>query len=325
MPVTLKTMATDIRRDFSKGTKQRLGDKLFFGTASAAALFAFGLVALILIFLGYRAWPTFSQQGFSFITGSIWEDTENKFQIFPMLVGSLYLGFIGLLIAVPCSIFMAYYIEFVAPARISKITRFLVDFLAAIPSIIIGFWGLVVFTPAGGSWAQLLNKYFSFIPLFKNDNQNFGGSPFIGGWILGVMMIPIITSVSREVMSRVDPELVNAGRALGGGSFSILRRIILPVSKGGVLGGVLLGLGRGLGETIAILYTVNLVFVTNVTRPLENRGGSIASWIATSFGEASSAAIGALMAAGVLLFAITLVINILSSLIVERAVRKMAS
>ncbi|MEI7442716.1 MAG: phosphate ABC transporter permease subunit PstC [Actinomycetes bacterium] len=318
-------MSVEIRRNFSQGTKQRLGDRLFFGTASAAALFAFGLVALILIFLGYRAWPTFSQQGFSFITGSTWEDTTNTFQIFPMLVGSIYLGLIGLLIAVPCSIFMAYYIEFVAPARISKVVRFLVDFLAAIPSIIIGFWGLVVFTPQGISWAELINKYFSFLPIFKNDNQNFGGSPFIGGWILGVMMIPIITSVSREVMSRVDPELVNAGRALGGGSFSILRRVILPVSKGGVLGGVLLGLGRGLGETIAILYTVNLIFVTNLTRPLESRGGSIASWIAASFGEATSAVIGALMAAGVVLFAITLIINILSSLIVERSVRKMAS
>ena len=318
-------MTVEIRRNFSQGTRQRFGDKLFFGGASAAALFAFGLVALILVFLGYRAWPTFRHEGFSFITGSVWDATTGKYEILPMLVGSIYLGFLGLIIAVPCSVFMAYFIEFVAPIRVSKITRFMVDFLAAIPSIIIGFWGLAVFTPTGSSWAELLNKYFSFIPFFKNDPQNFGSSPFIGAWILGVMMTPIITSVSREVMSRVDPEVVNAARALGGGSYTILRRVIFPISKGGILGAILLGLGRGLGETIAILYTVNLVFVTNISRPLENRGGSIASWIATSFGEANSAGISALMAAGVVLFVITLIINVLSSLIVERAVRKMAS
>jgi phosphate transport system permease protein len=318
-------MTVEIRRNFSQGTRQRLGDKLFFGAASTAAITAFGLVALILVFLGYRSWPTFQHEGVSFITGSVWDETTHTFQVLPMLVGSIYLGFLGLLVAVPCSVFMAYFIEFVAPPRVSKITRFMVDFLAAIPSIIIGFWGLVVFTPAGSSWAVLLNKYFSFIPFFKNDPQNFGGSPFIGAWILGVMMTPIITSVSREVMSRVDPEIVNAARALGGGSYTILRRVIFPISKGGILGGVLLGLGRGLGETIAILYTVNLIFTTNISRPLENRGGSIASWIATSFGEASSAGISALMAAGVVLFALTLVINVFSSLIVERAVRKMAS
>jgi phosphate transport system permease protein len=318
-------MDLEIRRNFSQGTKRRFGDRLFFGAASTAALFALALVALILVFLGYRSWPTFVHQGIGFVTGSKWDAVSQKFQIFPMLVGSIYLGFLGLLIAVPASVFMAYFIEFVAPTRISKVTRFLVDFLAAIPSIIIGFWGLVVFTPAGSSWAELLNKHLSFIPLFKNDLQNFGGSPFIGAWILAVMMIPIITSVSREVMSRVDPEVVNAARALGGGSYSILRRVIFPVSKGGILGAILLGLGRGLGETIAILYTVNLVFQTNITRPLENRGGSIASWIATSFGEATPAALGALMAAGVVLFVITLFINVVSSLIVERSVRKMAS
>ena len=317
-------MATEIRRDFTAGV-QRRSDRLFFGTASAAALFSFLIVVLILVFLGYRSLDTFKTEGIHFITGSVWDPASNIFGIAPMLMGSIYLGLAGLLVAVPCAIIMAYFIEFVAPPKIAKTLTLAVDLLAAIPSILIGFWGLVVFSPVAGGWSQILNQHFPYIPFFKNDTGNFTGSPFIGAWILGVMMIPIITSVSREVMSRVDKELVNAAIALGGSSYTTLRRVILPTSKGGVLGGILIGLGRGLGETIAILYVLNLVMEVNVTRPLENKGGSIASWIAANWGEATGSTVSALLAAGVVLFILTLVINFISSSIVQRAERKMAS
>lgn len=304
---------------------QRRGDKIFFGSASAAAIFSFLIVLLILIFLGYRSIGTFKSEGVHFITGSVWDPSNNIFGIAPMLMGSIYLGLTGLILAVPCSIIMAYFIEFVAPQKIAKMLTMAVDLLAAIPSILIGFWGLVVFSPVAGNWSQILNSHFPYIPFFKNETENFTGSPFIGAWILGVMMIPIITSVSREVMSRVDKELVNAAIALGGSSYTTFRRVILPTSKGGVLGGILIGLGRGLGETIAILYVLNLVMEINVTRPLENKGGSIASFIAANWGEATGTTVGALLAAGVVLFILTLVINFISASIVQRAERKMAS
>jgi phosphate transport system permease protein len=317
-------VTTDIRRDFSTGV-QRRGDRIFFGSASAAAIFSFLIVMLILVFLGYRSIGTFKSQGLHFITGSVWDPSSNTFGIAPMLVGSLFLGIAGLLIAVPCSIIMAYFIEFVAPGRIARWLTIAIDLLAAIPSILIGFWGLAVFSPVAGAWAQTINAHFGKISFFQNSNSNFAGSPFIGAWILGVMMIPIITSVSREVMSRVDKELVNAAIALGGSSYTTFRRVILPTSKGGVLGGILIGLGRGLGETIAILYVLNLVMEINITRPLENRGGSVASFIAANWGEASGDTVGALLAAGVVLFILTLAVNFISSSIVQRAERKMAS
>jgi phosphate transport system permease protein len=139
------------------------------------------------------------------------------------------------------------------------------------------------------------------------------------------MMTPIITSVSREVMSRVDQELINASYALGGTMFTTLRRVVLPTSKSGILGGILLALGRGLGETIAILYTLNLIFHTNLLHPLENRGGSVASMIAAFFGEADDTTIHALMAAGLVLFIMTLTVNVIATGIVQRAERRMAS
>ena len=304
---------------------QRRGDKLFFGSASIAAIFSFFIVVLILVFLGYRSLGTFTSQGFHFISGSVWDASNNIYGIAPMLVGSVFLGLAGLIIAVPSSVIMAYFIEFVAPQRVSRWLTMAIDLLAAIPSILIGFWGLVVFSPVAGGWSEILSQHFGALPFFQNSTGNFTGSPFIGAWILGVMMIPIITSVSREVMSRVDKELVNAAIALGGSSYTTFRRVILPTSKGGVLGGILIGLGRGLGETIAILYVLNLVMEVNLTRPLENKGGSIASFIAAKFGEATGSEVSALLAAGVVLFVLTLVINFISSSIVQRAERKMAS
>jgi len=306
-------------------SKSRRGDRVFFGFAKAAAYFAFSLVFLVFIFLSWRSASTFKEQGFSFVTGSTWDQATNTFQIMPMLVGSLVLVVLALIVAVPSSIAVAYFIEFMAPARIARWATNVVDLLAALPSIVIALWGAFVFTPVAASWGRLLNQYFGSIPFFKNEVDNYYRSPFIGGWILAIMMIPIITSVSREVISRVDKELVNASYALGATRFSAMRRVILPTARGGILGGILLGIGRGLGETIAILYTINLIFHVNIVRILENRGGAVAPMIASYYGEAESKAISALLAAGVVLFGATLIVNMFATYIVQRSEKKMAS
>ena len=139
------------------------------------------------------------------------------------------------------------------------------------------------------------------------------------------MIIPIITSVSREVISRVDKDLVSAASALGGTKFSTMRRVVIPTAKSGILGGVLLGLGRAIGETVAIFFVLNLVFEANYFNILEPRGGSIASLIVAKFGEATSSELSALMAAGVILFVTTLLVNMLATTIVQRAEARMAS
>lgn len=318
-------MSDQLQRVNLNAAKVTGGDRIFFAVARAAAMFSLISVLLIFFYLAYRSQSTFRTQGFSFVTGSNWDAAAGVYQLAPMLIGSLVIAGIALIIAIPSSVAVAYFIEFVAPLKISKIATTIVDLLAAMPSIIIGLWGVYVFSPTAEGWAVLLNKYLGFIPIFENSTGNFLRSPFIGGWILAIMMIPIITSVSREVMSRVDKELINAATALGGNQFTTMRRVVIPTARGGILGGILLGLGRGLGETIAILYTLNLIFEINILRPLENKGGSVASLIASRFGEAPDDEISALLAAGVVLFLMTLIVNMIASFIVQRSERRMAS
>jgi phosphate transport system permease protein len=300
----------------------RVQDKVFFGVARAAAIGAVAIVVLILFYLLSMSGETILQQGPSFIFGDKWsaDDPNNLlFQIGPMLWGSLLIAFNGIVIAVPMAIAAAYFIEFLANGRVAKIATTIVDLLAAIPSIVIGLWGVSVLTPVASHWANLLHDYLGFIPLFDNKTGSFVGSPFIAGWIVAVMVVPIITSVTREIFSQLDKDVVNAATALGASRSSTFFQVILPTSSGGVVGGVLLGLGRALGETVAIYFVLNLSFEINWVDVVESRGGSIASHIVNRFGNASPVEMKALMAAGLVLFVITLLINWLAAVIVAKA------
>jgi phosphate transport system permease protein len=196
----------------------------------------------------------------------------------------------------------------------------LVDLLAAIPSVIIGLWGLTVFSPVGAHWGQMLHDSLGFIPIFSNDAENFLRTPFIAGFVVAVMIVPIIASVTREIFSRIDDDLIKASVALGANRESTFRKVILPVSASGIVGGFLLGLGRALGETVAIFFVLNLIYEdVNWFNILEPEGGAIASLILAKFGEASETEISALLAAGVVLFILTLLINTIASFIVAKA------
>ena len=296
-------------------------DRVFYGLARGASIGAIVLVALILVFLLIRSGATFGQQGIGFITGNVWNRSVNPpvLQIGPMLWGSILIAIIGVIFAVPMSIATAYFIEFMANKRVAKVATVIVDLLAAIPSIVIGLWGLIIFTPVAAHWAELLNKGLGFIPIFGNSTGNFVGSPFIAGWIVAVMIVPIITSVTREIFSQMDRDIINAALALGGSKSTSFFKVILPTGSGGIVGGVLLGLGRALGETVAIYFVLNLSFDINWGQVLENRGGSVASIILSKFGEATTQEISGLMAAGLVLFVITLVVNWVAAWIVNLA------
>jgi len=297
-------------------------DKVFFGVARAAAFGAVAIVFLILAYLLYMSGDIIAQQGPAFVFGNEWSaaDPQNlKFQIGPMLWGSLLIAVSGILLAVPMAIAAAYFIEFLANGRVAKIATTVVDLLAAIPSIVIGLWGLGVLTPVAGHWATLLNQYLGFLPFFSNTSGSFVGSPFVAGWIVAVMIVPIITSVTREIFSQLDKDVINAATALGASRSSTFFQVILPTSSGGITGGVLLGLGRALGETVAIYFVLNLSFEINWVDVVESRGGSIASMIVSFFGAASPVEVKALMAAGLVLFVITLLINWLAAVIVAKA------
>ncbi|CAB4542430.1 MAG: phosphate ABC transporter permease subunit PstC [Actinobacteria bacterium] len=297
-------------------------DKIFYGIARSAAVGAVLIVALILGYLLFMSWDTLAQQGPAFVFGSQWSaaDPENLvFQIGPMLWGSLLIAVNGMLLAVPMAIAAAYFIEFLANSKIAKIATMVVDLLAAIPSIVIGLWGVGVFTPVAAHWAKLLNENLGFIPFFNNTSGSFVNSPFIAGWVVAVMIVPIITSVTREIFSQLDRDVINAATALGASRSSTFMKVILPTSSGGIVGGALLGLGRALGETVAIFFVLNLSFEINWVEVVESRGGSIASMIVSFFGAASPEEVKALIAAGLVLFVITLLINWLAAVIVAKA------
>lgn len=311
-----------VRRKLSAGPLST-GDKLFFRTASIAANFAFVLVAAILIFLLIQAIPALSSQGLPFIFGTEWNNAKDPLvmQIGPMIWGSLLIGALGVVFATPLAVSLAYLIVFMLPDRSSKAAASLVDLLAALPSVILGLWGLLVFTPVAAQWSSILNSNLGWIPLFQVStvDNGFLGSPFIAGWIVAIMIVPIITSITREVFSQLDRDLINGALALGGSRLSTFRRVIFPTSSGAVVGGVLLGLGRALGETVAIFYVLQLSFDFNWGQILEPKGGAVASMILSKFGEASQAEVSGLIAAGLVLFILTLCINFVASVIVNRA------
>ena len=301
----------------------QLADRIFFGVSTTAAYSAIVIIFLILFFLMQRAFPAFEEQGIiPFITGAGWDTSTEPWimHIGPQLYGTLLIAAMATAIAIPMAISVAYFIVFLAPKRLAAAAVILIDLLAAIPSVVIGLWGLMIFGPVAVEWAAILNDSLGFIPIFAHDSGTFANSPFIASIVLAIMIVPIIASVTREIFSQMDQEIIKASLALGGNQESTLRRVILPTSAGGIVGGVLLALGRAMGETVAIYFVLNLVYDKfNWTQILEPEGGNIASLILSKFGEASDRELSALMAAGVVLFVVTLIVNALASYIVVKA------
>lgn len=296
-------------------------DRVFYKSATWAANSSIVLVSLIFAFLLWRSWPAFESQGIDYIFGSTWDSNPENLvmQIGPMLWGSILVSSIGVMLAVPMAISIAYFIVFMANDRFGKIATVMIDLLAALPSVVLGLWGLLVFSPVAAGWAEMIHEGLGFIPIFENSSGNFLRSPFIAGWVVAVMIVPIIASVTREIFSQLDRDLISASLALGAGRWSTFRRVILPTSGGGIVGGILLGLGRALGETVAIFFVLNLVFEVNWFNVLEDKGGSVASMILSKFGEAGQEEVAGLMAAGVVLFVVTLFVNMIASFIVAKA------
>ena len=303
-------------------------DRFFHAVVTTGALMSLLVLGLIAAFLLFRGFQIFKDMGFSFITGSKWEGTgapgePTTYGIAPMLVGSIVLSLVAVVIAVPLSVAAALFIEFYAASRLKKFLVSILDLAAAIPSVIYGLWGFFILVPRATQWATSLNHLFGWFPLFRVPAPFFDGSPFIGGMVLAVMISPIITSVSREVFSQTPPDQIAAAHALGGRKWSAIRYVALPFGRSGIVGGAMLGLGRALGETVAIYLVVNIVFETNLNI-LYSGSGNIASMIALKFGEASPYEVKALLAAGFVLFIFTLIVNMVATYIVNLSKRSHA-
>ena len=305
-------------------TEPRRSDKVFRGVVTAGGLSSLILLGLIAIFLGYRGFEVLRQEGIGFITQSDWaistDDAGNvidsNFGLAAMLVGTILCSLIAVVIALPISVFCALYLNFYAPGWLKKILVTVIDLMAAFPSILFGIWGFLVLMPSVEYWAKLLHRYLGFIPVFDMKVPVFTRSPFVAGVVLAIMIIPIITSVSREIFSQAPLDRIQAAYALGATRWAMIKAVVLPHGRSGVIGGAMLGLGRAMGETVAVFTVLNIVFQIN-WQMLLGAGGNVASLIILKFGDASPYEIKALMAAGLILFLLTLIVNGLANLIVK--------
>ena len=299
-------------------------DKVFQTSVTAGAFVSMVVLAAIGGFLLYRGFEIFKDFGLSFITGSKWdignpEDTSTAILgIGAMLFGSVITAIIAVVISVPFAVATALLIEFYVPKWMKTILVSVLDLVAALPSVVFGIWGYAVLLPLVEGWSKTIENYLDWIPIFNVPSGIFGRSPFLAGLLLGLMIVPIITSVAREVYSQAPRELIDAASALGGTRWGALRAVVLPFGRSGLVGGTMLGLGRALGETVAVYLTLNLVFEVNF-KILASAGGNVASLIATKFGEATEYELKALMAAGLVLFLVTLLVNFGATMIVNKS------
>ena len=299
-------------------------DKVFQKLVTLGAFFSMVVLAAIGGFLLYRGFEIFKDFGFSFITSSKWdignpEDTSTAILgIGAMLFGSVITAIIAVVISVPFAVATALLIEFYVPKWMKTILVSVLDLVAALPSVVFGIWGYAVLLPLVEDWSVTIEHYLGWIPIFNVPSEIFGRSPLLAGLLLGLMIVPIITSVAREVYSQAPRELIDAASALGGTRWGALRAVVLPFGRSGLVGGTMLGLGRALGETVAVYLTLNLVFEINF-KILASAGGNVASLIATKFGEATAYELKALMAAGLVLFLVTLLVNFGATMIVNKS------
>ena len=277
---------------------------------------------LVLLVLGYMvvsttgtALPVFRAEGISFVTSSTWNPSAGEFGILAFIYGTVITSVIALIIAVPLSLGVALFLTEYAPKRMRGPIMYAVDLLAAVPSVIYGLWGVFILLPLFlQPTADFLAKYLGFIPIFAGPAS--GLSYFGAGIILAIMITPIISALCREVFSTVPAADRHAAYALGATRWEMIRQAVLPRSRAGIVGAVMLGLGRALGETIAVALLIGsrVSIDASIVRP----GYSMAAVIANQFQEATDDHIRALVGIGVVLFGITIVINMAARVLVMR-------
>ena len=321
----LENKSADIPAPREITTKPRISDQIFRGVVTLGGMASLVILGLIALFLSIKGFHILSEEKFSFITESRWEVitdengdvAESNLGIGAMLVGTFLAALIAILVGVPIAVLSALYLTFYARGTVKKILISLIDLMAAFPSLLYGFWGFFVFMSSAEYWAKLLNKYLGFIPFFDVPAPIFERSPFIAGLVLAIMIIPIVTSISREIFDQTPLDRIQAAYALGASKLTMIRAVVIPYGRGGVVGGAMLGLGRAMGETVAVYTVLNVVYQIN-WQVLFGAGGNVASLILLKFGEAGPYEVDALMAAGLILFILTLIVNAFADLLINR-------
>jgi phosphate transport system permease protein len=298
------------------------GDRIFRGLASGAGSFTLILLVLIGTFLFLKALPAFKDAGLKFFTTMEWlpPPRGHTYGVAALVYWTIVIAVIALVIAVPLSVAAALFITDFAPLWIRRPLTSLIDLLAAVPSLIYGMWGAEFLRQRMVGTSEFLANHLGFIPFFKPTTSDpiYGPSAFVAGVVVSLMVIPICTSIMREVFSQVPPGEKEGALALGGTRWGMIRAVVLPFGRGGIIGGAMLGLGRALGETIAILLIISPLYQIRLNN-IEQGANSIAAHIANLFGESSGIALSALLAAGFVLFCMTLIVNMIAASIIARS------
>ncbi|MDT4893943.1 MAG: phosphate transport system permease protein [Pseudonocardiales bacterium] len=302
-------------------------DHVFRAIVRAIGVSVLVLTGSIGLFLGYQAIPTFKRYGFSFLTESQWQPQLDKVGISAVLLGTVIVALIALLIGFPLAFVTALYISEYAPARWKSVAISMIDLMAAVPSIIYGLFGFAFLEPHAQDLARWLHQNLGFIPIFKVDTDPnaaswspaaYFGSAFIGGICVSLMIIPLACSVMRGVFSLAPIGEREAAYALGSTRWGMVRAVVLPFGRGGIIGGTMLGLGRALGETVAVMLVISQTFEIKFTI-LSSGTNTTSALIASRFSEATSAQLAALLTAGFVLFLLTLGVNTVAAVFVSRS------
>ncbi|WP_420368894.1 phosphate ABC transporter permease subunit PstC [Curtobacterium sp. L1-20] len=294
----------------------RIGDRVF----SAASVIAGGLILFVLVlvaaFLVWQSIPAFTAK-----VGELPNQATNFWDyVGPLVFGTVWSALIALVIAVPLALGIALFISHYAPRRLAPVLGYVIDLLAAVPSVVYGLWGIVVLAPFVKPFYVFLNTYLGWIPFFSGQVTGTGRTILTASIVLAVMAIPIMTAVMREIFLQAPRLNEEAALALGATRWEMIRMSVLPFAKSGIVSAIMLGLGRALGETMAVALVLSVS--TNVTFQvlIAQNPSTIAANIALQFAEASGTALNALIATGLILFVITLVINMLARYIVRKRV-----
>jgi phosphate transport system permease protein len=303
-------------------------DGVFRGVARSGGIAVLTVMLLVGVFLAFRASQALGSDGIKFLTVQNWDPDSGDFGIAAVLVGTILIALVAIVIAFPLATATALYITEYAPRQVRSWLISLVDLMAAIPSVVYGLWGFFFLQGNITPVSRWISQTFGWIPIFSvtgvdpNDPLPtatlYTSSTFIAGIVVAFMITPIITAIMREVFTQAPLGEREGALALGSTKWGMIRSVVLPFGRGGMIGGTMLGLGRALGETIAVYLIISPVFVIQ-THILQNGASSVSSLIALRYGEASPFALSALMAAGLTLFIMTLIINFAASTIVARS------
>ncbi|MCW2526168.1 MAG: phosphate transporter rane protein 1, PhoT family [Pseudonocardiales bacterium] len=300
--------------------RRRIGDRVFSSAATFAGLFTIALIALIAVFLVAKAIPAIRDDQTSFLFSRGWDvnGAALRFGIVDLLWTTVIISLLAMSLAVPVAVGIALFMTQYAPKRLARPVGYLIDLLAAIPSIVYGIWGILVLAPALKP-VQTFIYHLDFIPFFSNKNVA-TGTVFNGGVVLAVMILPIVTAVSRDVFERTPRDNIEAAWALGATRWEMIRLAVLPYGKPGVISGAMLGLGRALGETIAITLILSTRGQGNAfSWSIFDGGETFASKIANAAAEFNDPKkTGAYIAGGLVLFLLTFAVNAAARIVVNR-------